>query len=187
MDELEQELNTRLQAALGRPAEDRRAEVLRVFAAALGRAFGLQPDEVAILRLERDRSMLAFAFPAALAEGGQNAFPLSLNSLAGRVVQSGAALHENEMRQIPHLAFYERVRGHERDPLPIQKIMAAPVKNGTGGVEGVVEVSRRGRAPAEAGADFTAGDRGRLEALTGLAAAAVLQVLPPAGGRGAQA
>jgi hypothetical protein len=184
MDELAQELQTRLQAALGLPAEGRRADVLRVFAATLSRAFGLQPDEVAILVLEHQRSMLAFAFPAALAEGGGNAFPLSLSSLAGRVVQTGAGLHENEMRQIPHLAFYERVRAHEREPLPIQKIMAAALKSPAGGVEGVVEVSRRGRAPADAGPDFTADDQQRLEALTTLAAASILTVLARPGGRG---
>jgi hypothetical protein len=184
MDELEGELKTRLQAALGLPEERRRGEVLGAIAATLAQAFGLQPDEVAILRLDQARSMLGFAFPAVLADGGGNAFPLSLQSLAGRVVQSGAGLHENEMRQIPHLAFYERVRAHEREPLPILKIMAAPLKSATGKVEGVVEVSRRGRAPTEAGPDFTPGDLGRLEALTRVASAAILQVLGPPDGRG---
>ncbi len=173
MTEMERELEQLLAAAGGAAGPERCAVVLQALSAGISRALALRPDELAILVLSPDRTMLRFVYPAELAEGGTNAFPLTAASLAGRVLQSGRNALFNTAQDIPHLGFYERIRIKGEKPLRIQKLLVVGVKGPDGKVQAVIEASRRGQAPAEAGPDFRPEDQRLLERLGEIAAPAM--------------
>lgn len=175
MRELEQELARRLDAAAMKRLPERREEVLEALGTTVCQAFDLRPDEVAILILSRDRSTLQFVYPAGMAEGGSNAFPLSVPSLAGQVVQTGRSILMNTAHEVPHLGFYERIRIAEDGPLDIQKLLVVAVKAADGKPQAVIEVSRRGRTHAEAGPDFRPEDQQFLERLAAAAGPAMAE------------
>lgn len=173
MDELERELSLRLQAVADRPAQEQQAGILTALVTTLAKAFGLNPDEVAILVLSRDRVMLEFAYPPELAEGRSNAFPVSVPSLAGQVLGTGCSVLINDMREVRRLAFYERVPIMETEPAAIQKLLGVAVKGPDGRPLAVIEVSRRGATLAEVGPDFSPEDQQLLEGLAATASPAV--------------
>lgn len=177
MEELKRELDTLLKAALDKPPGEWRREVLRAVSAAVSRALDLGPDELAILILSPDRLMVRFVYPPELAEGS-NTFPVTVVSLANHVIMTRRSLLSNAVREIRHLAFYERIRIRERSPLEIQKLLVVPVKGSDGQVRGVIEVSRRGKTRAEAGRDFRLQDQQVLEQLAALAAPALEIAFP---------
>jgi GAF domain-containing protein len=117
--------------------------------------------------------MLVFAYPPELAAGGTNIFPLSLPSVASRVVHEGASVCSNQATEERHLGFYERVAVEGLRPTPIHKLLAAPLRGPGTGVLGVVEISRRGERRLDAGPDFGPDDARTLERLAALAAAAL--------------
>ena len=172
MDELLRELSNLLQTAAGNPLGERRRAVLQAVSATGSRAFGLGPDELAILLLSPDRRMVRFVWPPELAQGG-NSFPVTVAALANRVIQTGRSLLSNAVRELPHLAFYERVRIQEHSPRAIQKLLAVAVKGADGQVRGVIEISQRGPSRAEAGRDFRPEDQRVLEELAALVAPAL--------------
>lgn len=175
MRELEQELARRLDAAAVKRLPERREEVLEALGSTVRQAFGLRPDEIAILILSRDRSTLQFVYPAGMAEGGSNAFPVSVPSLAGQVVQTGRSVLNNAVHEVPHLGFYERIRVMENAPLDIQKLLVVAVKGADGAPQAVIEVSRRGRSRAEASPDFRPEDQQLLERLAAAASPALTE------------
>jgi hypothetical protein len=177
VEELKRELDTLLKAALDKPPGEWRREVLRAVSAAVSRALDLGPDELAILILSPDRLMVRFVYPPELAEGS-NTFPVTVVSLANHVIMTRRSLLSNAVREIRHLAFYERIRIRERSPLEIQKLLVVPVKGSDGQVRGVIEVSRRGKTRAEAGRDFRLQDQQVLEQLAALAAPALEIAFP---------
>ena len=136
-------------------------------------ALGLGPDEMAILMLSVDRRMLEFVYPSELAAGGGNRFPLTVPSLAGRVVQTGRNVLSNAAWDEPHLGFYERIRIKEQKPQQIQKLLAVGVKGPEGKVRAVIEVSRRGESAGQAGPDFRPEDQQLLERLAATAVPAL--------------
>jgi hypothetical protein len=173
MDEIEQELVDFLEEAAAKVGVERRAAVLGALASAVSKALALRPDELAILILTRDRSLLEFVYPFELAEGGANRFPLSVRSLAGRVAQTARSLLTNAAHDLPHLDFYERIRIKEEKPRRIQKLLAVGVKGPEGKVRAVIEASRRGDALVKAGPDFRPEDQQCLERLVATAAPAL--------------
>jgi GAF domain-containing protein len=175
MDDPEKILDLLLAAAALKPAADRPAEVIQGLVIALSKAFDLRTDEVAILVFSQDRELLKFVYPPELAEKGGSAFPVSVPSLAGRVATTGDSLLYNDMREVPRLAFYERVRIHGAEPMEIQKLLAVAVKGGDGQPRAVIEVSRRARNLAEAGPDFHPEDLRLLERLAAAASGAMAQ------------
>ncbi len=177
MADAEQELVDRLKGAAASPASERRGKILEVFVGAVREALHLKPDEVAVLLLSADRTMLHFIYPPALAERGRNAFPLIVPSVAGQVVRTGRGLLTNEMRDTPRLAFYERVRSTESDPLEIRKLLAVPLRNAEGKAVGVVEASRRGATHAASGPNFLPEDQLLLERLVGTASPHLIEAL----------
>ena len=170
MDELEQDLGHLLEAATAKTGAEQRGAVLEALASTVSKALNLRPDELAILMLSRDRTLLEFVYPSELAEGGTNKFPLSVPSLAGRVVQTGRSVLVNAAPEVPHLVFYERIRIKEERPRLIQKLLAVGVRGSDGKVQAVIEVSRRGDSLVEAGPDFRPEDQQRLERLAAVAA-----------------
>ncbi len=176
MDELLLELGNLLKSAAGKPPAERRREVLRAVSASLSTAFALGPDELAILILSPDRMMVRFLWPPELAGGG-NSFPVTAVSLANHVIKTGSSLLSNRVRELRHLAFYERIRIQEHSPRMIQKLLAVPVRGADGQVRGVIEISRRGQSRAEAGRDFRPEDQQALEQFATLAAPAVEEAI----------
>lgn len=173
MHDWEQELALQLQTVEGKQFSEQQAEVLKVLVTTLSKAFGLNPDEVALLLLSQDRQMLRFAYPPELAKGGTNAFPVSFPSLAGQVAGTGASVLVNNMHEVQHLAIYERIPIMDTEPANIQKLLAVAVEGPDGLPQGVIEVSRRGESLEEVGPDFQAEDQELLERLAATAAPAI--------------
>lgn len=83
MSELERDLGHLLEAAADEPPAAQRVHVLEALSSTLSRAFSLRLDELAILVLNRERTMLQFVYPSELAGGGRNTFPLMIQTFAG--------------------------------------------------------------------------------------------------------
>jgi GAF domain-containing protein len=171
MDELKQELSHGLEAAAKAGAGQREA-VLAALVPIIAKALALHPDELAVLMVTPDRRMLRFVYPPDLADGS-NLFPLTVPSLAGRVAQTGRSVVVNTAQDVPHLDFYERIRIKDAKPRRIQKLLAVGIRGPEGKVRAVIEASRRGDSPGEAGPDFRPEDQQLLEGLAAAAGPAV--------------
>ncbi|HVA95732.1 MAG TPA: GAF domain-containing protein [Candidatus Dormibacteraeota bacterium] len=137
------------------------SEALEKIANALGRLFGVDSDEVAVLSLNAKAKTLKFVIPEKLSTIGT--IPLSsATALAARTARERRPELVNNFSSSRHASVFEGVP-LGRDPREtIQKIMSAPVLRQTR-VCGVVQISRKGRTTSDAGADFTQKD---LHALT---------------------
>ena len=128
-------------------------QALERLAQTLGKLFNVDPDEVAILRLDPKSKNLKFVLPEKLAAVGS--IPLSsATALAARTAREERAEVMNNFSAARHASVFEGVPLGSRQGEPIQKIMSAPILNGAQ-VCGVVQISRKGSSAAEAGADFT--------------------------------
>jgi hypothetical protein len=138
-------------------------ETLSKVAAVLSKQFNVDPDEVAILELNYKSKNLKFVIPEKLAAVGS--IPLSsATALAARTAREGRPEIVNNFGSARHASVFEGVPLGGRQGEPIQKIMSAPISDGAH-VLGVVQISRKGHSPSDAGADFTQKD---LRTLTSL-------------------
>ena len=126
----------------------------------LCQALGKENGQSAVLMLTPEASRLAFVYPAHLAGG--NSIPLSRDSFAGRVVLDQRPLLENKVSEEPHKDVFERIPGPSGQTRQIQKMIAAPIYDGSGKAVGVVEVSRTGESAASS-MDFKPVDLQNLE------------------------
>jgi len=120
----------------------------------ISKNFGVQTHEVAVMGLTSDERSLRFLAPDNLRTIGQ--VPLSSgNSLAARTFREKRAEIINHFTVVPHASVFEGVPVNEeqRTP-PIQKIMSSPIMMGPRAI-GVIQVSRKAKTLADAGADFT--------------------------------
>jgi len=120
----------------------------------ISKNFGVQAHEVAILGLTSDEKSLQFLAPDTLRIVGQ--IPLSsTKALAARTVREKRSELVNHFSVVPHASVFEAVpiTENERGDA-IQKIMSAPITL-ENRIIGVVQVSRKGKAVADAGPDFT--------------------------------
>jgi ribosomal protein L12E/L44/L45/RPP1/RPP2 len=137
-------------------------ELARV-AEALAKMFDVDPDEVAILAVSPKGKNLKFVIPEKLAVVGS--IPLtSTNALAARTARERKAEFANNFNTSRHASVFEGVPLGRRHGETIHKIMSAPIVDGTK-VMGVVQISRKGHSPKDAGPDFTSKE---LKALTSL-------------------
>jgi GAF domain-containing protein len=122
--------------------------------ALISKNFAVQAHEVAILGLTPDGKSLRFLAPETLRTVGQ--IPLtSTSSLAVRTVREKRPEIINHFSVVPHASVFEAVPiAEDKRGEAIQKIMSSPIVSG-GHVIGVLQVSRKGKAAADAGADFT--------------------------------
>ena len=140
----------------------------------LAKAFGVQEDEVGILRIERQN--LVFCYPAKLHNVGS--IPLNTStSVAVRTANTRRPEIINNFAQTKHTSLFEAVElSVHKLALPvgedeksdhhvhlIQKLMSAPVV-GPAGTLGVIQVSRKGISAPAAGADFMPADLQKLVA-----------------------
>jgi hypothetical protein len=119
----------------------------------ISKHFAVQPHEVAILVAMPDERFLRFVMPENLQGMGQ--IPLtSANSLAVRTARERRPEMINHFSAIPHTTVFEAVPiSQDQRGVPIQKIMSAPILLEKK-VIGVIQVSRKGASPSEAGPDF---------------------------------
>ena len=120
----------------------------------ISKSFGVKPHEVAILTLTRDERFLRFLAPDNLRAVGQ--IPLSsAHALASRTVRDMRPELINHFQNVRHATVFEGVPiAQDERGDPIQKIMSSPVMAGDRAI-GVVQVSRKGKTPSDAGPDFT--------------------------------
>jgi hypothetical protein len=119
---------------------------------ALSQLFRVKPTEVGLLI--RHEYFLRFLYPVELQAAGS--LPLSGISIAARTAANRKADLFNNFTRIPHRSIFETIKLRDGEtPLPIQKLMSAPVYGGNGDVVGVVQISKKGETPRAAGTDFS--------------------------------
>src|SRR6202046_1102668 len=120
----------------------------------ISKTFKVQAHEVAILTITADDRFLRFVVPEKLQQVGQ--VPLtSTNALAARTVRERRPEVINHFAVVPHSTVFEAVPiAEDQRSEAIQKIMSAPLVQDRKAL-GVIQVSRKGRTPGEAGPDFT--------------------------------
>ncbi len=124
------------------------------FCALASLLFGVRPHEVAVLSLRH--AMLQFIYPAELRELGM--IPLMSSALAAKTASSRTAEIFNNFTHVRHNSIFETVKIEGASEKTIQKLMSAPLMDRHGEVIGVMQISRKGSTPDEAGNDFTAAD-----------------------------
>jgi hypothetical protein len=119
----------------------------------LAELFGVDTDEVAVLKVVPKYKSLKFVIPEKLNPVGT--IPLtSTTALAARTARERKAELVNNFSTARHANVFEAVPlGRDPNEL-IQKIMSAPILDGAR-VHGVVQISRKAKSLAQAGADFT--------------------------------
>ena len=138
-------------------------------AAELAVLFGVQQDEVGLLRVEKDSLM--FVYPTRLQNVGR--IPLNTSSsVAVRTFNTKRGEISNSFAQTKHTTFFEMValekpgvsKKASREKQVIQKLMSAPVV-AAGQSVGVIQICRKAPNPLEAGPDFVPADLQRLAAI----------------------
>lgn len=149
----------------------------KVLAEAIAEQLKVKPDEVAIMLLNATGQTLMFVWPPPLFAGGA-AFPANhKTAIASIVLATLKGKVDNKISESKHLKFYESVMGMQTSKLPIQKMVALPLFSGDKKL-GVVEVSRKGKTPEEAGPNFTPEDAQALVVLCKEASPLIGQLIP---------
>jgi hypothetical protein len=136
----------------------------------LSKMFSVKADEIAILQLTDNGSILSFLYPVKLRRIGS--IPMSTaNSLAVRTVRDKRPEMINNFPIQKHPTVFESVTidPKAQEKFPIQKIMSAPLIL-DGKPIGVIQISRKGKSPIAAGADFTIRDLTSLVTTAGVLA-----------------
>jgi hypothetical protein len=142
----------------------------------LAKMFQVQQTEVAILRL--NRGLLNFIYPDELRTAGS--IPVSSTSIAAHTAISKKPEIFNNFARVKHASIFESVKlgtseGMDTsEPLPIQKLMSAPVIDENSRVLGVIQISRKGSEATYAGADFSREDLHELEMAAGILASSTV-------------
>jgi hypothetical protein len=140
------------------------SDSLAKVATMIAKLFGVDVDEVAVLRLVPKFKSLKFVIPEKFTLLGT--IPLtSTTALASRTAREQKPELMNNFTSARHANVFEAVP-LGRDPSElIQKIMSAPILDGTS-VQGVVQISRKAATLSQAGADFTQKDLRTLVSLS---------------------
>ena len=153
----------RLANALGTEQADVSQISLSSVAEKIAKNLGVRNDEVGILAVSTRWRHLHFLVPEALKKVGF--IPLSSNSaLAARTARDSRPEIENNFASARHATVFEGVKITGEPAEAIQKMISAPILL-DGKVIGVIQVSRKGASPVNAGPDFTADDLGKILAL----------------------
>ncbi len=140
------------------------SESLTKVATAIAALFDVKADEVAILKLVPKFKSLRFILPEKLNLIGT--IPLtSTTALASRTARERKPELVNNFGTARHANVFEAVPLGPEPSEMIQKIMSAPILDGTR-VHGVIQISRKAATLAQAGADFTQKDLRTLVALS---------------------
>ena len=130
----------------------------------IANSFAVKGDEVAMMALVFEGKFLKFVVPEKLQNIGT--IPVtSTTALAARTARDKRPEVINNFAISKHSTVFEAVPLTDQRGDPIQKIMSAPVL-ADNKVIGVIQVSRKGKTQAAAGADFTPKDLGDLVAVS---------------------
>lgn len=161
--------------SLGKEPEPIESSTLSRLAEQVAKSFGVEPDEVAILALIDEGRFLKFLIPEKLEVIGT--IPMtSTTALAVRTAREKRAELVNNFTAARHASVFEGVPLGRRHGELIHKIMSAPLAV-EGKVVGVVQISRKGRNPSDAGPDFTQKDLRELVSLSSVLGRFVKTVL----------
>ena len=154
-----QRLADALESGTGEPVEI----PLDAMAGKIAKSLGVRTDEVAILGVSTRWRHLHFLLPQGLKNVGF--IPLSSTSaLAARTARENRSEINNNFSAVRHATVFEGVKAATTTGESIQKIISAAITC-DGKVVGVMQISRKGMTPHEAGADFTAEELGKVQAL----------------------
>lgn len=142
---------------------------------------GVSEDCVAILLLKDAGKVFRFAYPLELFKGQSNVFPVSRNNIAGQVILSERGNVENNLSRVPHFGVYEKAKIKGKTPKPIQKMVTAPLILPDKNMLGVIQISKRGETPQEAGPDFAPADLGKLNQVCQIAAPFIKKAMETCG------
>jgi len=136
---------------------------LTAIAERIAKNLGVKTDEIALMGVSTRWRHLHFLVPESLKQVGF--IPLSSNSaISARTARESRPEIINNFASVRHATVFEGVKiGGETSEL-IQKLISAPILSGDK-VVGVIQVSRKGPTPKEAGPDFSADDLGKILAL----------------------
>ena len=153
----------RLADALGSESGEPVEIPLEAMAGKIAKSLGVRADEVAILGVSTRWRHLHFLVPHGLKNVGF--IPLSSTSaLAARTARENRSEINNNFSTVRHATVFEGVKAATTTGESIQKIISAPIAC-DGKVVGVMQISRKGMTPQEAGADFTTEELGKVQAL----------------------
>lgn len=130
----------------------------------MSRAFRVRRDEIAILVIAGGGKILQFLIPEKLK--GLGTIPLtSTRALAARTAREKRAEINNKFNLTAHASVFEGVPLGRGRGEQIHRIMSAPIL-AEDAVLGVVQISRKGVSPEQAGAEFSSNDLRELVALS---------------------
>jgi len=124
--------------------------------------FRVRPHEVAVMELRH--SMLHFAYPPELRKTGL--IPLISSAQAAKTASTKRAEIFNNFAGIRHSSVFETIKVSGENGQAIQRLMSAPILSPEGDVLGVMQISRKGTTPMEAGAEFEVSDLQTLRDVT---------------------
>ncbi|HUI74249.1 MAG TPA: GAF domain-containing protein [Candidatus Acidoferrum sp.] len=131
----------------------------------IAKYLNVKTEEIAIMGVSERWRHLYFIVPEALKHVGH--IPLSSPvAIAARTVRESRPEINNSFRETRHVTVFESVKTETLSSAAIQKIISAPILSGDK-VLGVIQVSRKGDSPSEAGPDFSSDDLGKVLALCG--------------------
>jgi hypothetical protein len=129
----------------------------------IAKYIGVKTDEVAILGVSERWRHLYFIVPEALKHVGY--IPLSSPvAIAARTARESRPEINNAFQETRHITVFETIKAESLNSAAIQKIISAPILSGER-VVAVIQISRKGDSPAEAGPDFGSDDLGKVMAL----------------------
>ncbi|MGB2670087.1 MAG: GAF domain-containing protein [Candidatus Acidiferrum sp.] len=129
----------------------------------IAKNLGVKSDEIALMGVSNRWRHLHFLVPESLKQIGF--IPLSSTSaIAARTARESRPDIINNFASVRHATVFEGVKISGETSELIQKLISAPILSGDK-VVGVIQVSRKGATPKEAGPDFSADDLGKILAL----------------------
>ncbi len=179
MDTLVRELESLGKLAETTSPQEIFTKAVKTIASFLAERFAVSQAEIALLLLRPNQKVLRFAHPLEHFKGQTNLIPVNSPGIATSVVRSARGVIYNDMSQVAHLDIYEWIPTGREKPKEIQKMIAAPLTLGGGEVIGLVEVSRKGKTPQEAGSNFTPEELTQLTQIGAAVAPWIRRFTPP--------
>ena len=118
----------------------------------IGRTFGVQPDEVAVMELVPSGKWLKFVLPDKLRQVGTISLTTTV-ALAARTARERRSDIVNNFAVARHASVFEGIPMGRREGQSIQKIMSAPILRGDL-IIGVVQISRKAHSVLQRGPGF---------------------------------
>ena len=171
------ELILKLKIELGKAETDKKFSVaIDAIADFYMSTFGISRNEVALLLVNKQGTVLSFAHPPYLVNAGM--IPVNLSeAIASRIFRSGKGFIDNNLQHQRHLFIFESIKTPEQKIMPIWKMIAARISQGDENI-GVIELSKRSVNYVEAGEDFSVSDLQFLEESIKKVAPVIRQVMP---------